>query len=72
MWETIGNGFAFVQMQRKTYTKKAIVKENVYEKAFFSTMLPFKKALKGKKSGTIPVFPYMFPSKGPKTRIGIP
>ena len=36
-------------LQGKPYTKKAFLKENPYEKAFFSTMLALKKALKGKK-----------------------
>ena len=41
--------FSFVQLQGKPCTKKAFFKENPYEKAFFSTMLALKKALKGKK-----------------------
>ena len=40
---------ASVLLQGKPCTKKACLKENPYEKAFFSTMLALKKALKGKK-----------------------
>ena len=45
----IYDSFSFVQLQGKPCTKKAFLKENPYEKAFFSTMLALKKALKGKK-----------------------
>ena len=43
------DSFSFVQLQGKHCTKKAFFKENPYEKAFFSTMLALRKALKGKK-----------------------
>ena len=43
------DSFSFVQLQGKHCTKKAFLNENPYEKAFFSTMLALKKALKGKK-----------------------
>ena len=42
------DSFSFVQLQGKRSTKKAMLKEFPYLKAF-STMLPFKKAFKRKE-----------------------
>ena len=43
------DSFSFVQLQGTSCTKEACLQEKPYETAFFSTMSPFKKAIKGKK-----------------------